>query len=240
MRNVLSFHKKQWWEPWASVTAWYKFEWDSKDYSWNNRDATEQTSTLSYATDGNLVYAVFNNTMLSASNWLSSANYTASAWIKSSEERSSCLLITWWSGNNMQPLAFNKGSETSNKYIFQSRYWIWSASYCPPIWTAPDELVITLNQWKLVTAVRKDGVCYLYVNWSLCYSGSITTELRTEEWHIWNQWTNSTLYFNGWVSNLIIDQSPRTLDEIIAYYNLTKSNYQSSSGWWGTQGAAIQ
>lgn len=213
------------WTPSASVTARYKFALDTKDYSWNNRNATEQTSTLSYAMDGNLVYAVFNNTLLSASNWLSSANYTASVWIKSSEAKTSYVLITWWSNHNMQPLALVMSNETNNKYIFKSQYWIWSASYCPPIWTAPDDLVISLNQRKLITSVRKDGVCYLYVNWSLWYSGSIATELRTEEWHMWNQFTNSPFNFSGWVSNLIIDQSPRTADEVSNYYKATKANY---------------
>jgi hypothetical protein len=205
-----------WWAPSSSVTARYKFAWDSKDYSWNNRDAS--WANVTYSSSWNLNYAVFNwsSSYLLANNWLSSSNYTVSVWMKSSQTSAGYMILTNGSGNNMQSLALNY----SNSKLHPDQYcWIWSSN-----WFATS---INVWDWKRhnVISIRNWTTWYIYVDWVLAWSWTVTSNLYTDQWSIWAQKYYNQRWYSWAMSNLIIDQSPRTVDEVYNYYKATKSAY---------------
>ena len=201
-------------QPTANTTAWYKLETDANDYSWNNRNAS--WANVTYWTSWDLKYAIFNgsSSYLLANNGLSSWNYTVSVWIKANELKTEAILLTNWSGNNMQPIYLG-----SNGNVTQW-YWIWSSSqYSTPNWT------VSTSTWYNIVSVREWSTAKIYVNWQLIWSWSVTTNTYTDQWSIWAQKYYNQHWYNWFMSNLIIEDKARTASEIADYYNNTKSNY---------------
>lgn len=200
--------------PWENTTAWYKLETDANDYSWNNRNAS--WANVTYWTELNLKYAQFNgsSSYLLANNWLSSWDYTISVWIKATELKTEAILITNWSGNNMQPIYL-----TANGNV-QQTYWIWStSSYQTPAWT-----VSTDTRYNIVS-VREWSTAKIYVNWQLIWSWSVTTNTYTDQRAIWAQKYYNQHWYNWKMSNLIIEKWWWDENAVSNYFESTKENY---------------
>lgn len=194
-------------EPWANTLAYRPFEEDMKDYSWNGRDWSIATGSVSYA-----------NNMITVTNW------TLRYWAN---------IITWtwdftilWYRKNMTNLGLQIWNDTSRR----PRGWM-GADGCS-IWDngtwyrcSIAEVDNTLLLW---TMVRKNNSIYYYENWVLKASNTSVPSINITWWN-WVQLggygSGSTLQTTWTVGNLIIENTARTTNDILDYHNRTKAKY---------------
>ena len=209
-----------WWrQPWANTLAYYQFDNNLNDSSWNNRNFTVKTWTVTYSTTSwGAKYAYFNN-----STWTNyyemSLNYTAP------------MTVSFF----FNPQA-DYGTWTSTVHtIFEIWY---NQGYCrwfntlgiswDGISSVPFYAMQT-NQWYLVTYTRNGSSWKMYINGTLngSWTPNHTTGTRTVRVcinQVWNT-NNSNFANNGYISELIMEDKERTAQEISDYFNQTKSLY---------------
>jgi len=222
-------YKKKWrWKPWANTIAWYKFEWDAKDYSWNWYDLTANWN-VSYTTLNwrQVVY------MQGSSSWnstkLQSANFARSATIPST--------YSIWCRTNT-----TSGSYPNQYILFQSvqnasprnRQWIMTAR-----WNGDYRIWLTSNSWldtwiypykwdntfHHIVATIDTSTSKLYVDGVNVYTWSWTSSISYTNWI--NVWSNDNTYywFNGYIWDAILESKIWSAEDVSNYYNSTKSNY---------------
>ena len=208
-----------WWQPWANTVAYYPLDIDFNDATTNERNLTNTWATIttfnwvSCAYYDGSSYSRYNssyslpNTWRTVSMWL----YIPSAWgcachvsnITSSGPRPAGLWIVWSSSNY--------GVVTWMSTYIEANYTWW------PRWIN----LICTQEWSIVK---------MYVDWQ--YSVQSTSRATTwswypaEWWMIW--WTNKPTpdnLFTWYISRVILEDKARTAQEVLDYYNLTKSNY---------------
>ena len=90
---------------------------------------------------------------------------------------------------------------------------------------------VTNPQWEWVNICLKytksDWWQYIYVNWQLSNSRTTTNThiLEVLNMYIGHNPSHWNFYWNGYLSELIFDWKAWTAQEVLDYYNDTKSNY---------------
>lgn len=207
------------WKPNANTIAYYPFETDTNDYSWNSRNLTNSWVTfvnnIGWATipvwywDGwDRAYRTWDYQL---SSW-----YTISVYQKSAVNNTSFmfdmrnnneygqwvyLVNEWWYFKTRQQKSYNTEEEYVRTRDSNRNYWVltWTGS----VWT-------------------------VYFNWTQVKQASIANSINTTNWTVLSLWTRfswTTGPFTWYLSEMIIENRAWSADEITAYYNLNKSNY---------------
>ena len=215
------------WKPWSNTIAYYKFNGNWNDSSWNWLNLTMNNVTYS-----------------TLSSWISVAYFNGSAyWLNTSLSKT----LTEWTQSIWICKSRNTDSETFTQIGSVSPTdWEWSIK---TYWTSTGNIWTTLYYWGFiyrwynntwisnwtwihVVVVWWSGGNKLYVNWqqvtlSYVYWNS-STSFGSRAFTIlsigrhraasadWMQW---------YVSEWIVEDKQRTAQEVIDYYNQTKSNY---------------
>lgn len=222
------YKKKKWWKPWANTIAYYKFEWDAKDYSWNWHDLTASWN-VSYTTLNwrQVVYmqgsSSWNSTKLVTATFTTSANVPAtfSIWCRTNANG-------WSIPNGYQLLIYYlQSSPYYRQWIYTSwgnnrDYKIGTNQNLQSTWVYPD---IWDNTFHLVTATFTTSNMKLYIDWTLKYTWTWTSAL-SYNWKIL-VWSNDDSYywFNWYIWDTIIENIAWDDAAIANYYNQTKANY---------------
>lgn len=209
------------WEPNENTRIYLPLREDVNDYSWNNRNASISGS-FSFSSIWNISVAQNSTT----SSYINVPAYTAnidtwftfSIWVK---------FINLWTWAWIFQLSGSSSSVTilrcqrhnaNNSYAFYSNWNSWTQSI-EQVWGS-------LTDWHNIIATFDNSWYIVYIDWiyagkaSASYSWSRTANV----WHqIW-QWTNMAWGIAQY-SDYIIENKARTSDEVLAYYNQTKSNY---------------
>ena len=218
------YKKKKWWKPWSNTIAYYKFDWNTNDYSWNWYNFTTIQWTAEYNTvNTNKQAAHFLWTWIRASNWFayrsnswspSSWNMTISFWYK-------CLGSTW----TTQEILCNRDFHwyTWMCMLWPDKEYRFHGSAQERTWH-----ILTEWTWTQIVNVVNWGNCYVYINWNLVYSDSYSYGSGSQSLCIW--WVvrdvGTVEEPARWdLSEVIIESTPRTAQEVADYYNSTKSNY---------------
>lgn len=233
--NVYIYKEHEGWEPWENTLAYYPLETDTKDYSWNSRDWTNNWVTFS---DWVWVFNGSSYVSLGTDSWTNiQPNMTINVWFKwnwswskdnavitksqyyapstsacyysitiHEEDRYLCWWYYNWSDYNMHPLNFRTTS------------W-WS----PTLWPVSQS-----NKWYNVVITNDWTTKKTYIDWALVatetsISTSTTQSIDTRIWSAVRY--NYDSYFNWNISAVIFEDKTRSAQEISDYYNLTKSNY---------------
>lgn len=210
------------WLPWEHTIAYYPLNWDINDHSSNGYNLSW---SITYQTVGNIQVAKFS--------W---SNYLT-AWQQVVTETKT-LTISFWielnTSSSEQAIVCNAQSPSyKDNWInitkFPNTYNIWSlyghnATWWMEYWPT------TLSSWTWVHYVsifdRTSGTIKVYKDWTLVGSASAWYDLTytwvalTIGWSAtWNR------YFDGRLSNVIIENKTWTAEQVAWYYNQTKSNY---------------
>ena len=190
------YKKKQGWKPWANTIAYYPLKTDFNEWSWKSwLDITEKW----WVSIQNW-YALFSSWYCIFWDWATIEwSKTISMWIYRTSSR--VYLLNW---------------QYANQYIIIDNSW-----YCYiPAWQIPNTF-ITANSWVHLVFLEWDTNMEVYINWQLAWS--------LWKWWLQYKWTQISDYSNqkfSWrISELIFEDKIRTADEILAYYNQTKSLY---------------
>lgn len=204
------------WKPWSNTIAYYKLETDTKDYSWNNRDLTNSwvtfVSSIWWAT---IPVWYFNWSSRAYINWATQLNtwYTISLWQK------------WNTG------AFIFDLRNNNEYwqwvmmIHESWYFKLrqqKASNAEEEYSRTDDN--NRNHWVLTWT---GSVWTIYFNWTQVKQATINNSINTSNSNLslWSRYSGNTNNWTWYISNFIVESSVWSAQEVLNYYNKSKSKY---------------
>jgi len=209
------YKKKKGWKPWANTIAYYPFETDVNDYSWNSRNLTNSWVTFSWwVWVWNWSSRAYRNWDVQLSTW-----YTISLWEKSTVNNTSfifdmrndyqywqwmVLITESWYFKARQQKSYNSEEEYARTRDGNRNHWVmtWTGS----VWT-------------------------VYFNWMQVKQATIDNSINTTNGTIlsfggrYKEYYGSFSYFTWNISRYIVENKVWSADEILAYYNQTKSNY---------------
>lgn len=217
------------WQPWANTIAYYKFEWDANDYSWNGHNLTASWN-VSYVTNSwaskEVVY--LNGSSSSNTTWFVSADF--------SQQLTPSTFVMWYKavnngGSNPLMVIFVQMYKNTNAYartgvitarssdnftIRAYRDFVFNSWVQPDFWWWWHCVVVTVWEWN----------AKLYLDWEYKNGTTYTTADITETTRIYI-WKNDDTGFGykWWISDTIIENKSRTAQEVADYYDQTKSNY---------------
>jgi len=233
--NMVYKKKKiPWWNISSDTICYLRLRGNLTDevgnYTWTSwANLTYNTSVanipVAYMTYDNwYAYTTTNAPQLKWSN-----SYTISWWVKQTSN-AMCILNVGYTLGNYNWLSYYKFLDGSTyKWYFVMYLWWYSWSnwfefqynYNP--WTSRHLWTCTYTPWT--RKIYLDGV--QVSTGSSTLTPTVTPTKPIEIWRMrWDSWNNPTAYY----SDILFDGKARTAQEISDYYNLTKSNYQSSGG----------
>ena len=218
------------WKPWVNTVAYFPFDTDFKDYSWNWHDLTNNWWVAIESVD-----------------WITCANFKDQSpyWLS----RIDWSIITSWPYTYLAWLNMDSSSWTENPRMFAWKdnwFIIWNRErggwIYPGYWS--NTWVPYSAWWHLVCIVgdSSNGSYESYKDWVYLNNWTWTTGGRT--WLV--LWTNEGNFssaldkFIGQMSRVIFENKKRTVQEIADYYNQTKDDYikpQYTITWSTTVGS---
>lgn len=214
--------------PWANTIGYYTFDDQNAnqitDSSWNNKNLTwwvMPTYTLVSWTNYAGTFTNVNSSNIAPSYsdlWTFDWDYTILCWVKPTANTASYVNIfhaeEWWIGLQQISLIWGYNSWQFEYYDDETG------------WTTERTTIKTwasLNTWYLVGYTRNWTSVKTYCDW--VNTNSIT----------WNNTANQKTFYlwssNGWdrfpwqIWECVIENRTRTAEEVLDYYNYTKSNY---------------
>ena len=216
--------------PWSNTIAYYPLNSTTtvNDKSWNNKNMT-QSWTITYWDYNWVDCGYFNGgyLYLNESLILWANPRTISCWFN----RTSAVTDGW--------AFWGMWSASSENWITTYLHWnapawkygYWNWAYDRDVWFSVSP---SLNTWYLLTATYDWTDLLLYVNanylwtptiWEYSGTNTITLNLTSGKTticcmpNLWGTW------FKGYMSEFIFDWTTWTAQEVLDYYNDTKSNY---------------
>ena len=218
--------------PWADTVAYYPFNWNMNDSSWNNRNLSVAQWTFTYwalswwakyvQTNFNSYSSQISNFPLNSNSatisfWMSFVYWTAWNWNTSSTYWASVFDLVW-SNNVLRPVL-------SWLYNSSLRYWFW---YINTVNQTEFYVPSVSESWHLYTIVCNWWTASIYIDWALRKTWTYTVQ----NWYgfilntvAWNSTQKRDYSSRDKLSELIFENRQWTAQEISNYYNLTKSNY---------------
>ena len=217
------------WKPWANTIAYYKFEWDANDYSWNSHNLT--TNNVTYVTNSwiSKTVAYFNG----SSYWTNSKGISE----QFSQQLTPSTFICWYKAEAngwSYPNRFFLVELSDDEVDVYARTWIITArnnnadfkiranrGRIFQTWVYPD----VWWWWHCVVATIWEWYAKIYLDGELKNSTTYTTADITENTKIQISSTDSYYNYKWWMWECIIENKIWTAQEIADYYDQTKWKY---------------
>ena len=198
---------ESWYTPGANTVFYIKWDWSITD-TWPNQ-INFTTQNLSFATEWDLTYIVFNN-------W-ANGFYTTSVNIPCPFTFNLWMYQTWWTyaprlldNTDSNDNAIQITTSSSNPYTIKS----YNTS-----------TTITGNtRINLVVTWDTSWNCKIYKQWVLSSTWTSRTNSATGI-IVWYKKSNSLDNFRWRMSKIILESKVRTAEETSDYYDQTKSDY---------------
>jgi hypothetical protein len=213
-------YKSYWeWKPWANTLVYIPMEADLIDHSWKGVSVTN-----------NNVSIVSNQ----ASIWVWYFNWN---WYLSIPKGSNILwnifTISWYGKISGWPTYSAIFWTVNSSYWWLTVQYEWTALYASSAvnsWDLIGDITVFTknNVWEHYVLVRNLTNWELYKNWVKVWTSTSWNWNIVQNWnasYIGRNWASSQANITWYLSNFIIESTARTADEILAYYNQTKSNY---------------
>lgn len=214
--------------PWANTLAYYKFDWNLNDSSWNNNTWTAD-GTVSYATAGEwqcLSISWWNNCVKTPiSETFFGSAFTIAWWFRFSSI-SSVMRIMWWQYNSQT-------AQYSDRANIQYESWFWWFQFYSYNWQRTSwNWTPVANTWYHIVVVWwwVANDLKAYINWAELTKTRSAYDYTTYSWAVvafwWNwDWSLSNYYMAGNIDNAILENKAWNATEVSNYYNQTKSLY---------------
>lgn len=233
MRALLMTAKKKWgWQPWANTLAYFPFNWDANDYSWNGHHLSN-VWTVSYTTQLANGHYVATRTwwITTQSAFYTTFSYTNVPITMIWRCRTSWNGTDWFLWTNKWMLWYSDGNNNWNviKTAHNNWYYSYVASNPQSSCTADSWSYYADGNWHLIIWVFDTTWVSLYVDnmtTPVC-SWTTSTVWTTCTWVLNIGWRYSQSYysFNWDLSEFIMENKARTEQEISDYFDQTKSLY---------------
>lgn len=204
------------WKPWSNTLLYLPMTDDLLDHSWNSV-STSPESSVSITTLNGVKCGYFNNWQMPT--WL--------ATVTTVQKTVSFWMYTWaysWSVFNSNPCWIfswdGAGLQSNWTIMFVWMQWSWAANR----WDVSAS--VWLNQWVHVCWTNKS----IYINWQLINTSSSNAGI-VNLWYnyvIWwaPSWNCGYTKYTGYLSEFIMEDKVWSAEDILNYYNSTKSVYE--------------
>ena len=231
---IQTFHRERpyEWKPWVSTIAYYKFEWDAKDYSWNSHNLT--TNNVTFVTNSwiSKTVAYFN--------WTSSWTNSQAKSEQFSQKLTPSTFICWYKAEAngwSYPNRFTLVELYDNDVSVYTRTWLITA------WGSNTDFKVRANRdyafetgvypdvwwwWHCVVATIWEWYAKIYLDGELKNSNTYTTADITQNTRVLISWRDTYYNYKWWIGDVIIENKVRTAEDIAKYYNRSKDNYEST------------
>jgi hypothetical protein len=218
------------WTPWSNTVAYYKFDWNMNDSSWNNRNLSVAQWTFTYWTlsqwakyiqtnfnsySSQISSFPLNSNSATISFWMSFVNWTAWNWNTSSINWATVFDLEWSNGIIRPVLSWWYNDD----YL---TYW-----FC--YLNVTNHYVPSVSEsWHLYTAVLNWWTSKIYIDWAFWKTWTYPVQnwynfrLNTVDWDSTQRRNYSS---RDKLSELIFENKQWTSDEISHYFDITKSDY---------------
>jgi len=201
------------WKPWENTIAYYPLNWNANDLSWNGNNGTASNITWNSWWDGGCASFNGSNSYISIPSLTTPSNTTINFRVKTTQSSE-------WEFIQL----------CSSTQSFEVRIISWKARL--ELWNNPQTPYqitgsTTINDWVWHNICStKDWTSYiLYVDWTQDSTGTSSFSMSYSNNRIWLHTNGSSIPFNWYIDNMIIESKARTAQETADYYNNTKSNY---------------
>lgn len=199
------------WAPWPNTKHYFSLVGD--DYYAGNRVSTHQII-------------------------LPTGNWTVSLWVKANRERSgqytggrrdyAAMLgkYGWWNSRESFIIGVSCREKAGNKIGFWSRNTAWVEAD-PRSWQIEGIRAEPWVWYHALVSYNDNTKTLLFAN-----NGNVLETRTVDQWNLWsypitigwvnNVWSNIQNYFEGWIREVIVEDKPRSSEEISAYYDQTK------------------
>jgi len=213
----------QWWQPWANTLAYLPLNWNANDYSGNGNNWTVYNAN--WVTENNRQYIQGTNSTNNSWAYVVlpiipiTSECTFSAWVKFNTSNTQYCNIVWC-------YYHTDDSKCLSSFTLDSSTWWVNCSNGSWLYNIVGQTSISI-WWHLVTVTIKaweqkwflDGV----VKWT---TGNATNFAATNTVPFTiNRLYNSTVTWWCAVWDFILEDKVRTAQEVVDYYDLTKSLY---------------
>jgi hypothetical protein len=208
---------RDWRMPWENTIAYYEFNWNLNDSSWNGRNFSMKSWSFTYWTVWWIKYVDFSQNAWT--NWISNfphsiSAYTRSFWMRFPNYSKTAswyywIVLDFWKGGS------GGVSRIENKNWVLTVDWI---NFTPPDYSKRYHYCI-INDWWTVK---------LYVNATLVWTWTLTVT----DWAVTLAFnnapdTNGSQYAWQWqMAQLICENWKWTEDYLTKYYNSTKNIFE--------------
>lgn len=223
-----------WRTPWANTLAYYPLTATTtvNDQSGNNYNLTN-VGNITFGDNAWVSCASFNNTsryLYTAITETSDTNLTFNIWIyltnnRTTKDTNRIMWATYSLYSTTPPnhfiMQYSDGYPSSTKWLcgsYVNTQW-WDIQY-----TSVD--TININTWYNCCVTYDGSNIKLYVNWSL-YNTKAFTKGSTYNTikNIYINCRENDISFYGYLSNAIFEKKTRAAQEVLDYYNASKSIY---------------
>jgi len=207
---IYMWREEQRWQPWANTVAYFPFKDDQLDATNNcsiNSTWTKQTIWFRFTSSSSKIGITI------PSSKQTSRFYSC---------RTKCINIPTWTRGNVSSMLtsywtmrfFYKYDQ--NTHTKQFGYWKDSSNI---IWSSTKTVSLS-NRFHLAYWCDSSNNYKWWINWNLVFDWQATAQrfINTVDWF---QWENATIDY----SDLILESELRTSQEVLDYYNQTKSDY---------------
>lgn len=219
------------WQPWVNTIAYFPLEEDFNDHSWNWHTATNNGVTLA-TVDWKDVGSFNGSSYISisdASDLRGSNNYTTSLWYKYTSGWNTAMdLFCKWKDNATSSWSWGRLLLSSDRTQAWQHAWNNTGN---PIISLAVTGILDWNRHNMVFAFDSSNSMCLYFDWvlqsSVSTSGYSFSYNNTDDVQIgrWKNRAEYTYYYNGYMSEVILESTTWSAQEVADYYDLTKANY---------------
>lgn len=205
--------------PWANTIAYYPLDWSLNDSSGNGNNWTVNW-TITYDTVGTMQVANFWGSwyVTIPGLWTLTWSLTVNLWMKSTQASAHEIVLV-----ALLPNTDNKNLSFAVDYG-KATMFRWNGSTSQ---SCQSNTIVNDWVWHNIVTTINGNTQTVYVDWISKWTLSCNYDIVSGiySWFWVNiKWSTGTKY-NWLLSNIIVENMPRTAQEITDYYNLTKSNY---------------
>ena len=202
------------WKPWSNTLAYYPLETDTNDYSGNSNNLTN--NWIIFSTYDNVKCWYFNKSAYAQKSWSLftwNPTFTVSEWIKTNG--SSNWQNTWFIGETWSNNSFSIWLYWNTRQVY-----VWGWSNDKATWK-----YIADSIWHNITFTYSGGSGIVYIDGVSVYTWTWSPNIISWYTMLWNNNDLWVDYLYWYLSQVIIEDKVRTADEVVKYYNSTKSTY---------------
>jgi hypothetical protein len=210
--------------PWVNTVLYCPLEDDILDHSGNHTMTLTTSSYGTVAKDSTWFY-YFNGGYITSENYTWPNEVTVSMWLKKETKHTSEAWCWAFSGHykSSHPYHYFAIDTWNSDNTHNAEFIIYNGSARSVTTNAITEWV-----WTHV-ALTYSATTWLtaYVNGVSVGTYATTWNITSYSWptNIWATFAYTNQFYEGYISEVIVESVPRTAQEVTDYYNLTKWNY---------------